>query len=432
MMESQTVQEAWPGAMAPGGTRLRGIRVLLVEDNPGDARLTMEALKETGEADFRIDLSSDLRNALENLHSRGADVVLLDLSLPDSQGIDTFEKIREAAPDAALIVLSGLDDEDLATKTVQRGGQDYLVKGEFEGHLLGRTIRYAQERKRAENQMRQLNEDLKRSNAELKATQMQLIQAEKLESLGRLAAGVAHEVKNPLARILLGVEYLSGGLTPEDENVPVVLQEISDSAKRADTIIRGMVDFASASQLDMQPWDLGKLVKSSLLLVQHEITRNNIDVEEDYAPGMPPAEIDRAKMEQALVNIFLNAIHSMLGNGGRRLQIRVYPEVLADLERNQGLRTRTHLRNGDEVVVIEVNDEGGGIPADKAGKVFDPFFTTKPTGEGTGLGLTVVSKIIELHKGLITITNRAEGGACATIKLRASGGGTLDQEEERG
>src|SRR5438270_3450847 len=131
-------------------TATQPITVLLVEDNPGDARLILELLGEVQAQAFDLERVDRLDDALARLAHSGVDVVLLDLGLPDSQGLDTFVRARRGAPNEPIVVISGIDDEELALEAVRSGAQDYLVKGRIEGDLLARVIRYAIERKRAE------------------------------------------------------------------------------------------------------------------------------------------------------------------------------------------------------------------------------------------------------------------------------------------
>jgi len=125
------------------------IKVLLIEDNPGDARLIQEMLTEAGEAWFQVEYADRLSRGLEHLKNGGVDVVLLDLSLPDSQGLDTFEKVQAQAPAVPVVVLTGFDDETLAVEAMRHGAQDYLVKGDVDSKVLYRAVRYSVERKRA-------------------------------------------------------------------------------------------------------------------------------------------------------------------------------------------------------------------------------------------------------------------------------------------
>lgn len=274
------------------------------------------------------------------------------------------------------------------------------------------------ERVHGRRQMEKLNQNLTLANAELKSTQLQLIQAEKMESIGRMAAGVAHEVKNPLALLLMGVEYLTGGIDPNDSNVEEILTEMRQAITRADRIIRGMVDFSSERQLQLEVADVRPLLEHALLLVRHEVTRNSVAVVTDIAEDLPPLKIDNGKFEQVLVNLCNNAIHAMDKTQNARLEIRAFATKLGQVPRDQGARTANHLRSGDEVVVIEVCDNGSGISEENLSRIFDPFFTTKATGVGTGLGLSVVRKIVELHRGGIEVENRMLGGVRVRITIK--------------
>jgi DNA-binding NtrC family response regulator len=126
-----------------------GIKVLLIEDNPGDARLIQEMLAEPGEASFQVEYADRLSRGLEHLENGGVDVVLLDLSLPDGQGLDAFDKVQAQVPAVPVVVLTGFDDETLAVEAMHHGAQDYLVKGDVDSTVLYRAVRYSVERKRA-------------------------------------------------------------------------------------------------------------------------------------------------------------------------------------------------------------------------------------------------------------------------------------------
>jgi PAS domain S-box-containing protein len=274
--------------------------------------------------------------------------------------------------------------------------------------------------KKAEDDLRRYASELERSNSQLKATQEQLIQAEKMETVGRLAAGVAHEVKNPLALLLLGVNYLSGGVDPNDPHVAEILAEMTQAITRADRIVRGLVNFAEENQIHLVPVDFRVLASDVLLMMRHDFTRHSIRTKLEVAKGVPLVLADRGRLEQVLVNLITNAIQAMEGTPEPILRIRARRAELDDVARDEGVRTMDHLRDGDDVVVIEVIDNGRGIAAPDLPKLFDPFFTTKATGVGTGLGLTVTRRIVELHRGRIDIRNDPEtGGARVSITLKA-------------
>jgi PAS domain S-box-containing protein len=294
-----------------------------------------------------------------------------------------------------------------------------------------------------ENELLHTMGALKSSHEELIQAQLQLIQAEKLESVGRLAAGVAHEVKNPLAILLMGLEYLTDacGCQPgedgkentdanadanadKDATITTVLGAMRDAVERADTIVRGLVDFSANRQLDLVAQDLDTVIARSLLLVKHELTNAHVTAMHERSadnskscPLLPRVTVDSTKIQQVFVNLFMNAIHAMPDGG--MLTVRAFAKTLTEAERetarDEGSRQAERFRIGDQVVVAEVDDTGTGIPPDKLAKVWDPFFTTKPTGRGTGLGLPVTRKIVELHDGLITLANRDEGGVRVTL-----------------
>ncbi|HKX60931.1 MAG TPA: PAS domain-containing protein [Verrucomicrobiae bacterium] len=532
-----------------GGTMKPGIiKVLLVEDNPGDARLLRAFLEDIPNRELELTLTTRLQEALTKLDQADFDIVITDLSLPDSSGLDGFKKLHAAAPKCPFIVLSGIDDESLALGAVREGAQDYLVKSRLDPHLLDRSIRYAIERNRAEDKLitseafyhslvehlpqnifrkdleerftfanqrfcqllgkpleeiigrtdfdfyppslaakyqqddqyvistgkpfevteeniapngekmyvhvvktpirnakgqvlgtqcifwditerkrfeEQLQlknaqlatnaEALRRSHEELKAAQLQLIQAEKMESIGTLAAGVAHEVKNPLAILQMGVNYLGKKAASTDENIAMVLQEMRDAIQRADTITRGLLDFAASKKLNVTPHQLNSLIADTLKMVRHELSKKEIRLVTEYADSLPKVAVDRTQIQQVFVNIFVNAAHAMTGGG--TLTVRTAARQMASTTLSEGSRSAERMWVGDTAVVAEVEDTGQGIPEENLARIFDPFFTTKPTGVGTGLGLPVTKKIIELHGGTIEIKNKPGGGGVRVTLL---------------
>lgn len=274
------------------------------------------------------------------------------------------------------------------------------------------------EQVKAREQLEHLNRDLVETNRELLETQMQLIQAEKLESIGRLAAGVAHEVKNPLALLLLGVDYLAQGIEPDDPNVAKILSQMRDAVDRADRIVRGLVDFSSQRALSREPMPLAHVVEEVLLLVKHELTRSNTKVSVKIDKNLPLVFLDMSKFEQVLINLIINAVHSMADSNPKLLKIRARAETLDNVVKNEGARKREVFRSGDKVVILDIIDNGAGISPNDASRLFDPFFTTKATGKGTGLGLSVARRIVELHGGNLALFNRTEeAGAVARLTL---------------
>jgi signal transduction histidine kinase len=205
----------------------------------------------------------------------------------------------------------------------------------------------------------------------------------------------------------------------------LLLADMREAITRAEKIIHGMVDFSSDGKLKIQRQNINDIILGAETMVRHELTRNSVELTNHLASELPMVAVDRVKIEQVLVNLLMNSIHAMRDDDESSLHIYTSVQRLASQERDFGARTADHLRGGDEVVVIRIMDTGHGIAAALLPKIFDPFFTTKATGEGTGLGLSVVKKIVDLHRGLLTLENRPEGGVITTLTLRAQATTTI-------
>jgi PAS domain S-box-containing protein len=286
------------------------------------------------------------------------------------------------------------------------------------------------ERKRAEQQLTRANEELaaneevlkrtleelRAANLELRQTQMQLIQAAKLESVGAVAAGVAHEVKNPLQTLLMGLDYLVPRLAAGNENMAMVLTDMRDAVNRANGVVSGLLQLSADTVFELRPEDLNTVVKGSLRLVNTQAIAAKIKVVRKLESPLPRVRIDRIKIEQVFINLFLNALQAMSAGGVLSVSTR-----LARFGEDSTLRApAVHgFQGGERLVIAEVKDQGSGIKEANLPKIFDPFFTTKATVGGTGLGLSVVKKIVDLHGGVIGIHNAPEGGVVATLILKA-------------
>lgn len=409
------------------------MKLLLVEDNPVDVKLVQAAFRRQTDEAITLETTGDLQTGLEALQTSGPfDLILLDLTLPDSSGLETFRRINATAPDTAVIVATGTDDEKLALEAMHLGAQDYLVKGRFDLHSLIRICRYAIERKKNEREIKAANsamtrheraltetlESLKKSNEELKATRLQLIQAAKLEVVGRLAAGVAHEVKNPLAMLRMGLDYFSKDSRLLNKTDVFMLESMNEAIQRADAVIKEMLDFSSLQRLEMQAGDLNQLVQRALFLMKHELDKKNVRVDLCFDENMPSAYMDKNRLEQVLINLLTNAVHAMRENP--TLIIRTSAKPVEQTGFRVGNRKGDYFQIGERVALLEIEDNGSGIDSENCEKIYDPFFTTKLNEGGTGLGLSIVKSIMEMHRGFIRIANRADGGgvtAALILKL---------------
>ena len=249
---------------------------------------------------------------------------------------------------------------------------------------------------------------LEASHEAHKSAQLQLIHADKLESVGLLAAGVAHEVKNPLMTLLTGVQFLREFHPTDDHEVEQLLGDMWEAIQRADSVIKGLLDYARTRELVLKKEPVNDLVDRTLAFVKHECDRKRITVMKHFEAELPTVTMDGYKVQQVLVNLFTNAIHAMPEDGCLTVRtssrtVQAQDELLASAHAH---------RDTDELpseVVVEVQDTGPGIPEKGMTKIFDPFFTTKPAGQGTGLGLAVSRQIMEMHGGTIDIQNYDSG-----------------------
>lgn len=289
------------------------------------------------------------------------------------------------------------------------------------------------DRKKTETQLQQRNSELRHALTELQEAKLYISQSEKLRAIGTLAAGVAHEVKNPLQMLLLGMSGLKqtlGELTPESEER---LKSMREAVNRANTIVRSLLDYARPDPLQLRREDINQLIEEMLLLMKYQLLDARVTVVVRDDRSVPRLMLDRQKMQQVFVNLITNAMHAMekMPENGRRIEIVVTQQTHPTTERTpQGLGETTFWMSGDELVVVELSDTGPGIPAHLLTQIFDPFFTTKSPGRGTGLGLHLVQNIIGLHGGTVEISNRPEGGARARITLNPKKGSKPHEQED--
>jgi signal transduction histidine kinase len=242
----------------------------------------------------------------------------------------------------------------------------------------------------------QMAEGLDTRERELKASQAALVQSEKMAAFGQLGAGIAHEVKNPLAGIIGLAQLL---LRKVDKDGPLYknLEMIEKEAKRSKQITENLLKFARGEKVAFMKIDLNAVAMDSAAIVDHQLGINRIRLERKLTPGLPPIAGNGNQLQQVLMNLMINAQQAMEGSPGT-------------------VTLSTRLLNA-ETLEIRVADTGPGIPQDIQAKIFEPFFTTKPAGKGTGLGLSVSYGIIKDHKGDIRIESTPGKGAAFIITL---------------
>jgi signal transduction histidine kinase len=250
-------------------------------------------------------------------------------------------------------------------------------------------------------EMKKAHQDLQEAYKRLQEVKAQLLHSEKLAVVGQLATGIAHEIKNPLAIILQGADYLHSSLATPQPHLLQVVQMIKEASVRADNTIKELLGFSKQTQTAREERHIVPVIEESLHLVEHQLGLKNVRIIRSFADGLPLVKIDRNQFKQALMNIIMNGVDAIapLGHGF----ITISCETI----------------RRERCVRVTIADTGAGIPADVLPRIFDPFFTTKRKEKNVGLGLTITQHIIEQHDGTMKIESDATGGTRVIIDLPA-------------
>ncbi|MCB9747862.1 MAG: response regulator [Candidatus Omnitrophica bacterium] len=386
----------------------QSLNILVIEDSPVDRKLLDSMLNESGKFS-QINIVSSFQEALAHINKSVYDVILLDLDLPDSRGEQTLVELNQQYPLLPIVVNTGAYEDDLGLRTLGMGAQDFLIKGKYNAYTLNKALHYAIERKNMEMQ-------LKLAYQQLKETQTQLIQSEKLKIVGGLASGVAHEVKNPLATILYGVTYLADNVKAADKNYDKVLSSIKEATKRANSIITDLLDFSSITKLEKKSVKIVEVLDKAFALAQHALDKKYVEVYQHIAENLPLIEIDQNRIEQVLVNLILNAAHAMEESG--QLTIRINVEVIKETLPFYKSLNEEFFPKATKALVLMIEDTGCGLPEGKLNTIFDPFFTTRRSAGGVGLGLSVCKNIMDLHQADIILENKESKGTRAILVFK--------------
>jgi PAS domain S-box-containing protein len=249
-------------------------------------------------------------------------------------------------------------------------------------------------------------------------TRDQLIQKDKMAALGRMASGIAHEIRNPLEIIYMGMDYLENNLPDDDPHIRESIEKIFNAVGRADNIIKNVLSFSRQSAYKITQLPLCPLLDNVLTLAQQTILKNGVSLRREYDNELLEVAGDHDMLEQVFLNLVNNAVDAMKDRKEKILTVRAHKQLITKVGYKTGYRRADYFIIGDEMIVVEISDTGKGIPEEDLPKIFEPFFTTKSANEGTGLGLSIAHMIMDRLIGTIDVESQANQGTTFFIKLQ--------------
>ena len=370
--------------------------ILVVDDEPDMRRFLVSML----EVKHRVLQAADGKSGLELARKHHPDVVLLDLMLPEMNGLDVCRNIKSdaATSDVRIILLTARGDEQTKIDALECGADDFLTKP-FSTLEVRTRIANLLRAALAEREVRVRNTELQLTLKTLKETESQLVQSEKMNALGGLAAGLLHEINNPLNYTLTAMQLAQQSVPKENADLHEMLSDMSHGMTRIRDIITDLRTFAYPTTSEKHDrFDMTEALESALRLVSHEA--QNVEVVSSVPKGTLVSG-SKSQVVQVLVNLLVNSCKALRG--------------IKDLRGRIAIAAREEHRR----VFVSVSDNGCGISEAALPKIFDPFYTTRPVGEGMGLGLSICHAIIKKHGGAMTVRSTEGQSTEITFDLPA-------------
>ena len=408
--------------------------VVVAEDNPEMRRLLSFLVGR----EFRVRAARNGREALEMVRERAPDLVLTDVMMPELSGTDLCRAIKEdpALRSIPVVLVTSKAEREMKIEGLELGADDYVTKPFHPRELLAR-VRSLVRLRGLQAALARRNEELEKALADLQEFELQLVRAERLAAVGELAAGIAHEVNNPVnfavnalgalredvARVRRVAEELAGldladpaklrqqlgslegaegvaGLSEVAAELGELVEIASEGLHRTHRLVSELRDFASPGHGRHAPCDLGRGLRSTVQLIGHALQRARVRVELALPPALPEVQGDAAALNQVFLNLLKNAVEALETTGGTiRVSAAATPEG----------------------VQVEIQDDGPGLPEEVRGRLFQPFVTTKEPGRGTGLGLSMCHRIVTEHGGRIDVRSEEGAGTSFTLTLPLEG-----------
>jgi two-component system NtrC family sensor kinase len=415
--------------------------ILVVDDNPTNIQVLFDVLSEMG---YRVAIAKSGEAALQRLQSYQPDLILLDVMMPGIDGFETCQRLKAdpTTQKIPVIFMTALSDAVDKVKGLSLGAVDYITKPIQHEEALAR-IRVHLQLHNAQRGLEQRTAELSQALEHLKQTQVQLVQSEKMSSLGQMVAGIAHEINNP-------INFIHGNLAPAQEHIqdlmtffklyrqchpqphpdiqawmeevdleyleadlPKLINSLKLGSDRICQLVLSLRNFSRLDEAEFKAVDLHEGIDSTLLILQHRIkARPNyptIQILRNY-DQLPLVECYPSQLNQVFMNLIGNAIDAL----EERDQLRSFEEI----QSNPSTITISSELLPNQAIAIRIEDNGAGFEENLCSKLFEPFFTTKPIGKGTGLGLSISYQIVvEKHRGKIFCQSNPGQGTTFVVEL---------------
>lgn len=499
------------------------MNILLVEDNPGDADLIRIILEGIDEPRYTVSNVQRLSEAIQAVQRDSFDLIVLDLGLPDSSGIDTLRSLIDAAPFLPIVVMTGNLDERIGLLAVKAGAQDFLNKGQISSQLMLRVLRYAFERKQAEISLRNAERqvrtildaldtqvllmgtdhrikwpnrnvceafgltreeiigkfcfelwpeqenlcqgcpveqaiatgkyqveyrrqkigktwdikafpifddqkeitsivELRTDISEKVQLEEQFFQAQKMEAIGRLAGGVAHDFNNMLS-VILGFTEMAKAKAPVGGEFADYLEEILQAGVKSTDLVRQLLAFSRKQAVVPRIIDCNVLMENSRKML-NRLAGEDIELRFKPAPNLWKVRLDPTQLDQVVVNLMVNARDAIRGVGIVSVETA---NVILD---EDYCRSHVYVNKGEYVMLV-VSDSGCGMTKEILAQIFEPFFTTKKRGQGTGLGMSTIFGIVKQNDGIINVYSEVDLGTTVKIYFPRFTGDEDDHREKK-
>ena len=375
------------------------VHILVVDSQPDMRDMLADVLEDEG---YRVTTAANGYEALEKVRAISFNIVIIDVKMPGLNSMELVRKLREADSKLTIIIMTGYSSLETSVEAVRTGVYDYITKP-FQVEEMLLAIKRAVKEQELLRENKKLAGELEEAERNLKESRERLYRSEKSANIGRLAAGISHELKNLLGIINVVAHCLKKKVDKDDEKATKYLRTIEKDVNHANQLILNLLSLSRPGKDGPRLIDINELLKETLTLVEHQLSLQNIKVMAEYDSSLPQAPVEINQIKQVFTNIIFNAQEAMPLGG--ELHIATHFKK-APLE-----------LNGSSTIEIKFEDTGYGIPENNLPRIFEPFFSTSDREEKSGLGLPISRDIVRRHDGDIEVRSKLGVGTTFLIKL---------------